>query len=246
MGTLGLEELAGIAGSGGEEYSPGEEQPHDRGAVRKKIGDAAEALAAAIRDYSRSQARFWYQVPHLALEADGRVCSDRGFSTDRNWERAYKTGYWELDGPWAENAGYWSSDVLGRHRGDGDVRHHDVCVDLDSGELVDASSAESPYEPTRSAAAEDILYLAGHLDDLLDAEALVAALTEAAARPEYNRETRGWRAKERGELRRKHLVQEAYFRPPKEVKERPPEPSAPSSVEEYWERYWETHSADYH
>ena len=221
MGTQGFEELAGIAGSDGEEYVPGEVPPSDREAILKRMGDAAGTLAEALRDYSRSQAMHWRLIPHLALEADGRVCSDRGFSTDRNWERAYKAGYWELSGPSA---------------------HHDVCVDLDSGELVDASSAESPYEPTKPAADEDILYLAGHLDDLLDSGALVSALTGAAARPEYNRETHGWRAKEREELRRKHHVQEVYFRPPKELKKRP----EPPSDEDYWERYWRLKGPDYH
>ncbi len=202
----------------------------------------AEKLAESIREYSRSQREYWRLVPYLALEADGRSYSDPvrrnvylyadreggverlhkwpgveyvpRFSTDRNWELAYTMGYWRLEGPSEKRA--WPQNVY---------------VDLDSGELVDGSSVQDPYVPVKPAETDDILYLAGKLDNLLNAEALVSALSEAAKRPEYNGETNGWRAKERKKLRRKHRVKEVYFRhSPKELKERP----KPQTMEEYY------------
>lgn len=88
--------------------------------VREGIVQHAMTLEESIRDYARSQKEGWQQIPLLALEADGRT----GFS--EKYSRAYKSGYWALE----------SSIRDGRYQ---------VYIDLETGELVDASSVDSSF-----------------------------------------------------------------------------------------------------
>ncbi len=131
----------------------------------------AEELIKSIRNHSKEQKGLWQRIPHLALEADGKLGS--GFKDYYSW--AYNNGCWAL------------ASTISRG-------HYCVLVDLATGELVDADCASRrKFKPAKD---YDVLRLALNLDKL-DAQKIVASLEEEADKPDYNRE---WRAKKRSEL----------------------------------------------
>lgn len=153
-----------------------------------EIVASAEQVVETVRDYARSQKKFWQKIPLLALEADGR----KGFSD--NYSRAYKSGFWALNG--SINGG-----------------HYSVYVDLATGELVDSYFASNSFSVCDSdvpkdstitlARNEDILKLVFNLEEL-DAKKIVSSLKKGAKEKYssyYNsKEKEAWRNKTRVEL----------------------------------------------
>lgn len=54
------------------------------------IHEYMKALPQMIREYAREQADMWRQIPHLALQADGRT------GHNERYARAYQRGVWDI------------------------------------------------------------------------------------------------------------------------------------------------------
>lgn len=131
------------------------------------LADAVK-IVENIQGYSREQKKLWQRIPSLALEADGRT----GFSDA--YSMAYHKGFWALNAGIEEDGCY------------------SICVDLATGELVQAYSALSDFcqcnseKPKKSklipARRADILTLAFSLDEL-DAPEIINRLKEKAKKP---------------------------------------------------------------
>jgi len=117
-----------------------------------ELNSKAEDLVAKIREFSKSQKELWQKIPYLSLQADGRAGYSDGLS------RAYRNGFWELE----------CSLVSGFYQ---------VYVDLETGELVNASSVSA-----RQASDKNVLKIALNLEQL-NAQKIITCLEERACQP---------------------------------------------------------------
>lgn len=128
-----------------------------------------DEFVVAARRASKAQVDLWRQVPLLALQADGRS----GYLDKYSY--AYNYGYWELS------------------------RGTNVCVDLETGELMDSHSAlpsERSNKPPVPAYANEVLKVLGDPEQL-DATVVIKDLKRKIKEPtfeHYNEEEiRQWR-----------------------------------------------------
>ena len=149
---------------------------------------SAKKIVEEISNYSKSQKNLWQKIPLLALEADGIS----GFND--NYSRAYREGFWALEGSIDENG-------------------YSIYVDLSSGELIDAYSASKVFsicnlkisknsmlEPAQK---EKILKLAFNIKEL-NAQNIVNSLKKESKQPYSSyydsSKQKKWRTKTKTEL----------------------------------------------
>lgn len=149
------------------------------------IETMAYELIEKLKRYSESQRESWHRVPYLALQADGRMGYNEQYS------RAYKNGFWAID--------------LNPANG-----YHAICVDLESGRLVDPNNPANPPND------KDLLVLALN-SDKINANKIIAELerkSKAPVRRGYNNPghqswIQEWRERI---LREFNLIPERYSR----------------------------------
>lgn len=162
------------------EVITGEEPTEHPNPAIAELIEVRDEYVAAARRVSRAQVDLWRQIPWLALQADGRT----GHLDD--YASAFYSGYWRLSqGPNTS----WSG--AGVDTG--------VCVDLETGELVDSYSALNPDwgdKPPVPAHADGVLKVLA-VPEQLDAESIVEYLKEMGKQPtgKYysEEEKREWR-----------------------------------------------------
>ncbi|MCL6096394.1 MAG: hypothetical protein M1444_01775 [Patescibacteria group bacterium] len=159
---------------------------HPNPAIQELI-DKRDEYVNTARKVSRIQVELWRQIPWLALQADGRSGYYAKFTA------AYEQGYWVLD------EGEFSSIGTPSNTG--------VCVDLETGELVDTYTATNEdwgNNPVQPASDEGILKVLA-VPEQLDAATLLAWLKSDAKRPtskSYDaRKQEDWRKRKIDELK---------------------------------------------